>query len=124
MAIYTRFGLAVNLCDARLIPIWVENTGHEIKWHYTKPKKPCKGSEIEEHPIWHYRGWFLPGGDPVCDGKWVDANSLKADDGWKEIEAKLLELCPDGQEKFDQWNKKDAPPASHFFPPVNANEVA
>jgi hypothetical protein len=29
----------------------------------------------------------------VCDAKWVNANNLKADSGWQEIEAKLVEPC-------------------------------
>jgi hypothetical protein len=41
-----------------------------------------------------------------------------------EIEAKLMELCPDGQEKYDQWNMEGAPEASHFFPPIAAQEAA
>jgi hypothetical protein len=51
-------------------------------------------------------------------------NSLKADGGWQEIQSKLDELCPDGSEKFEQWNKKDAPDASHFFSPISAREAA
>jgi len=43
---------------------------------------------------------------------------------WQEIQAKLDALCPDGSEKFEQWNKKDAPDASHFFPPISAREAA
>jgi hypothetical protein len=74
--------------------------------------------------MWHYRGWYTEKGDPVCDNKWIDANGLKADGGWQEIQAKLDELCPDGSEKFEQWNKKDAPDASHFFPPILAKEAA
>jgi hypothetical protein len=124
MAIYTRFGGAVTICDARMIPVWIERTSNEVKWHYSKPRKPRKGTAIEEMPIWHYRGWYADNGKPVCDNKWIDANSLKADDGWKEIEAKLLELCPDSREKYNQWNKKGAPEASHFFPPISEKEAA
>ena len=124
MAIYTRFGSEVTLCDARLIPIWIEKRPTETKWHYTKPTKTGKNAKIEEYPIWHYRGWYSEKGDPVCDNKWVDANGLKADGGWQEIQAKLDELCPDGSEKFEQWNKKDAPSATHFFPPILAKEAA
>ena len=124
MAIYTRFGSAVTIIDARQIPVWIERAPDETKWHYTKPKKVRKGAKIEETPIWHYRGWYAEDGKPVCDNKWVEALSLRADDGWKEIDAKLLELCPDGKEKYDQWNKKGAPAASHFFPPIFENEAA
>ena len=99
MAIYTRFGSEVTLCDARLIPIWIEKRPTETKWHYTKPTKTGKNAKIEEYPIWH-------------------------DGGWQEIQAKLDELCPDGSEKFEQWNKKDAPSATHFFPPILAKEAA
>jgi hypothetical protein len=34
------------------------------------------------------------------------------------------ELCPDGCEKYDQWNKADAPEASQFFPPITEKEAA
>jgi hypothetical protein len=123
MAIYTRFGLEVTLCDARLIPVWIETGRGSIKWHYAKPA-PRKRCKIEEHPIWHYRGWLTDSGLPVCDNKWVPVHTLRADDGTKEIHAKLDELCPDGNERFDQWNKKDAPEASHFFPQASEKEIA
>lgn len=124
MAIYTRFGGAVTLCDARLIPVWTIKTPGSFDWKYEKPKKLPKGAIVSEVPIWHYRGWYTDNGNPVCDNKWVDAPSLKADDGWKEIEAKLLELCPDGREKYDEWNKAGAPEASHFFPTITELEAA
>ena len=44
MAIYTRFGSEVTLCDARLIPIWIEKRPTETKWHYTKPTKTGKNA--------------------------------------------------------------------------------
>jgi hypothetical protein len=74
-------------------------------------------------PIWHYRGKY-DSGDTICGGKWVDANSLKADDGWLEIEAKLMVLCPDAKTKYQEWNEANAPAASHFFPPITAAEAA
>ena len=122
MAIYTHFGSKVTLCDARMIPVWVEHKPYETKWHY-KPAKPGKKSTVEEMPVWHYRGWYEDG-KPVCDNKWVNATNLRADDGWNEIEAKLLELCPDAEEKYEEWDKSSAPSASHFFPPVSPKEVA
>lgn len=128
MAIYTRFGNAVTLCDARLIPVWTIRTHGTVDFKYEKPKKVRKGVKVEETPVWHYRGWYADGaanpGGAICDGKWCDANTLRADDGWPEIEAKLLELCPDGLEKYKEWNKSGAPSASHFFPPVTEDEAA
>jgi hypothetical protein len=124
MAIYTRFGSEITICDARLIPVWVETRPGEIKWHYAKPDKVRKNATVEERPIWHYRGWFADNGEPLHGNKWVEASGLKADDGWPEIKRKLDELCPDGAEKFEAWNKAGAPAASHFFPPVAAREVA
>lgn len=123
MAIYTRFGSEVTLCDARLIPVWIETGRGEIKWHYSQPK-PRKRCKVEERPVWHYRGWNAANGSPICDNKWVPASSLKADDGWEEIQAKLDELCPDGTERFQQWNTKDAPEASALFIPISAAEAA
>jgi hypothetical protein len=84
-----------------------------------------RGSKIEEVPIWHYRGWY-ENGERVCDGKWVDANGPKADGGWKEIQAKLDELCPDGLEKIEEWDKsgRSGPQASHYFPPIFEKEAA
>jgi hypothetical protein len=63
-------------------------------------------------------------GHSVCDNKWVDASRLVADGGWPEIQAKLDELCPDGVEKYREWNKAGAPVASHFFPPIAEKEAA
>jgi len=54
----------------------------------------------------------------VCDGKWIDAAQLVADNGWPEIQAKLDQLCPDGSAKYKKWNRAGAPAASHFFPPI------
>jgi hypothetical protein len=128
MAIYTRFGGEVEITHARFIPVWVERTPDAIRWHYSRPKKTRAGAKIEEVPIWHYRGRYVGDSNPrhwhVCDGKWVDANSLKADGGWPEIEAKLIELCPDGPAKYREWNKAGAPAASHFFPPITEKEAA
>jgi hypothetical protein len=79
-----------------MIPVWVVKTRSEIKWHYSAPK-PKRGATVEEMPIWHYRGRYVKDDRPVCDGKWVDANGLVAQAGWPEIQAKLEELCPDGE---------------------------
>jgi hypothetical protein len=98
-------------------------TSIEIKWCYQKPGNPPKNAKVEEVPMWHYRGWYEYG-TLVADGKWVSAGRLVADDGWKEVQAKLDELCPDGQEKYDRWNRKDAPEASQFFPPISEKEAA
>jgi hypothetical protein len=81
MAIYTRFGGEVTLCAARMIPVWVLKTPDEIKWRYSKPTKLRRNVTVEEVPIRHYRGWYTKDGHPVCDNKWVDANSLRADGG-------------------------------------------
>jgi hypothetical protein len=123
MAIYTRFGLEVTLCDARLIPVWIETGRGSIKWHYEKPKL-SKNRKVEEYPQWHYRGWLTESGRPVCDNKWVAVNTLRADDGIKEINNKLDELNPDHVDKFSEWNKEGAPEASHFFPQASEKEIA
>lgn len=124
MAIYTRFGSVVTLTDARLIPVWVEHCSGEIKWHYTTPTKMRRGAKIEEMPIWHYRGKYADNGTQVCDGKWVCANDLRADGGWKEIQSALSGLCPAGEKKFQEWNRAGAPGAAHFFPPIEERLVA
>jgi hypothetical protein len=117
MAIYTRFGGEVTICEARLIPVWVVKLPAEIKWFYSKPTRRFKN--VREMPFWHYRGVYTDIGNPVCDGKWCDAANLVADSGWQEIDARLIELCPDGPEKYQERNKADAPAASHFFPPIS-----
>lgn len=61
---------------------------------------------------------------PVCNGKWVDAVNLRADNGWVEIQERLDELCPDGRAKYNEWNKVGAPEASHFWPPISEKEAA
>ena len=123
MAIYTWSGAKVTLTEARLIPVWVVKMPSEVKWCYARPAKLRKGAKVEEIPAWHYRGTYEDG-EKVCDGKWVDVSRLKADEGWNEIGAKLAELCLDGAEKYNAWNKADAPAASEFFPVISAKEAA
>jgi hypothetical protein len=43
---------------------------------------------------------------------------------WPEIEARLIELCPDGPAKYHEWNKAGAPAASQFFTPITEKEAA
>jgi hypothetical protein len=63
-------------------------------------------------------------GELVGDGKWVNAAGLRADGGWREIDAKWRELNPGDFAKFEEWNKAGAPEASYFFALVSAREVA
>ena len=75
--------------------------------------------------MWHYRGRHAGEATTrICDGKWVDANGLRADGGRQEIDAKLIELCPDGPVKYEEWNKAGAPAASYFFPPITEKVAA
>ncbi len=122
--ICTWTGQDVVLTEARLIPVWVIKRPSRIDRKYTKPSKVPKGAKVEEVPCWHYRGKYAKDGVPVCDGKWVDAVNLRADNGWLEIQEKLEELCPDGRGKYEAWNKTGAPEASLFFPPVAEKEAA
>jgi hypothetical protein len=124
MTICTWTGQDVILTEARLIPVWVVKRPSRIDRFYKKPAKVPRGATVEEVPCWHYRGKYAKDDVPVCDGKWVDAVNLRADGGWVEIQAKLDELCPDGQEKYKEWNKADAPEASHFWPPISEKEAA
>jgi hypothetical protein len=104
--------------------MWFVNRGWRIDAYYTKPKKVPKKAKVEEFPSWHYRGTG-DGGRAICDGKWVEAaTSLRADDGWKEIQDKLDELNPGDAAKWKEWNKADAPEASSFFPPIAEKEAA
>ena len=50
--------------------------------------------------------------------------SLKADDGWREIQDRLNELNPEDAAKYREWNNAGAPEASHFFPPITEKEAA
>jgi len=124
MTIYTRNGLPIGLSSARIIPMWVEKRPGKVKFHYRKPDKIAKGATLEERPSWHYRGYYIDSSSPICDGKWVDAVLLVADDGWQEIEAKLNELCPGAREKFNAWNKQGAPDQEHYFQRIRPNEAA
>lgn len=124
MAIYARFGGEVKIVAARMIPVWIVQSKGAIRWHYSKPTKLPRDAKVEEQPIWHYRGYWRDTSNPVCDGLWNSANDLKADDGWKEIEAALLEHAPESKAKFEAWNRADAPEASHFFEPIGAKEAA
>lgn len=123
MAIYTRFGTAVKITEARIIPVWIVNTGHEIKWFFRTPKTK-RGWEVEEQPIWFFKGQDAADGHPLCDGKWINANSLRADEGWKEITAELHRINEIDVILFNQWNKAGAAEASAFFDRVDERQVA
>jgi hypothetical protein len=124
MATYTRFGEVAQLTEARLIPMWFIKMPSEIRASYTKPRKVPKKATVEEFPSWHYRGTGDKG-RRICDGKWVEAaTSLRADDGWREIQDRLNELNPEDATKWKEWNKAGAPEASHFFTPITDKEAA
>jgi hypothetical protein len=73
----------------------------------------------------HYRGRYAgEAAARICDGKWVDANGLRADGGWQEIDAKLIELRPEGPTKFPLWNRADGPAASPLFGRIDPKEAA
>lgn len=123
MAIYSNGGVKITITSARLIPVWVQRTPGRLDWDY-QPPKPTRGAEIEEMPIWFYQGAYADSGRPVCDGKWCNSGLLRADNGFQEIQAELDRLNPDHAAKWHEWNKADAPDASHFFPPVAPSDIA
>jgi hypothetical protein len=49
----------------------------------------------------------------------LNAAALRADGGWREIDAKWRELNPGDFATFEVWNNAGAPEASHFFPQVS-----
>ena len=110
------------MTEARLIPMWFVRTPSEVRAHYTKPKKVPKRPSQRRSPHGMTEEPETEGF--ICDGKWTEAAFLKADDGWREIQAKLDELNPEDATKYREWNKADAPEASHFFKPISENEAA
>jgi len=124
MAIYARFGTPVDFVSARFFPVWIEQRPGAIKWHYREPKKIGKKASVKVTPIMHVQAIDLADhNDPLYDGKWVDTNSFRADDGMKEITARVMELYPDAQADYDKWNKADGPEAHALFPPVDSPEI-
>lgn len=123
MAIYTRFGSLVRLTAARMIPVWIEHLGSEIKWHYAEKKPTRRTKELREEPVWHVTAEYEDGG-LVCDGKWLNLSGFVADDGINEIIAKCHDIAPDVPAKFEQWNKAGGPEASALFEAVDLKMVA
>src|SRR5262249_11251555 len=90
---------------------------------YKKPAKVPKSAKVEEVPCWHYRGKYTKDEVPVCDGKWVDAVNLRADNGWVEIQENSMSFAPGGKAKYREWNKLGAREAPHFFPPISERKL-
>ena len=103
MAIYTRFGSEIELLTARLCPVWIEQVPGEIKWHYSEKKPTKRTKELHVMPCWHCTAKYVDNGEPVCDGKWLNPNMFRADDGIGEIWKKLWELNPGDKDRFQEW---------------------
>lgn len=124
MAIYSRYGDAVKITSARLVPVWIERRQGEIRWHY-KAKKPGKHTDkIEEQPVWHVIATYEKDGDPVVDGKLFPISNLVADHGFKE----LVEVCeginPQDAAYLEQWVKADGPELLALFHPIEEKLIA
>lgn len=94
MAIYAPFGGLIRLTAARRVTVWVEQKPGEIKWHYAEPKKIGKRSTVEVMTVWHVKAEWPDSGRPVWNGQEESVGSLRADDGWPEIQAELYRLNP------------------------------
>ena len=94
MAIYAPFGGLIRLTAARIVTVWVETMPGEIKWHYAEPKKIGKRSTVETMQVWHVKAEWPDTARPVWNGQEEPCGSLRADDGWPEIEAELYRLNP------------------------------
>jgi hypothetical protein len=109
MAIYTRWGVRVNLLSADLIPVWIEQRRGEIKWHYSEPRRTKQTVEVERVSIWHVTAEYAEHSkDGSCKpgmklwyGRSEPTNSLVADDGIREINNKCRELNPAHAAKED-----------------------
>ena len=102
MAIYTRYGMAVKLTDAKIIPMWSETRRGEIRQHYNKPKQTKRTIEIEEMPTWHVLASYEDG-RKLSDGKWIPLGNFNADDGIRELHATVHALCPAWEDKWNEW---------------------
>jgi hypothetical protein len=103
MAIYTRIGSEIELLTARLVPVWIERLQGGIKWHYSEMKPSKRTKQITMMPCWHVTAKYVEDGEAVCDGKWLNANTLKADDGMGEILKVIWILNPIDQQRFEDW---------------------
>lgn len=108
MSISLRSGGTLSLTAAKVIPVWIEHRGDEIRWHY-KPIKPSKKTkEITPTPVWFAKAdatWSDTGKtSPLCGGHWCNTGSFVADQGWAEIEIALHALAPDDAKKLADWN--------------------
>jgi hypothetical protein len=116
MSIYTRYGETVQIIDTRFVPLWIERRRGEIKVHHTKPTATKRTVSIEETV-----GWFVrlinKDGHQLLDGKWIDINTLVADDGIRELNDTFAAMMgPQQMAKFSEWNKRGAPTADTFWP--------
>jgi hypothetical protein len=122
MAIYV-FGEEIEIIEARMLPVWIENRPGEIRWHYGPPKKLSKKSSVTEQPMWHVKAKWKDSGKSLSDGKWLTLTHIKADDGMHEIFPVLHALAPEEIVKFGKWNTTADLKASDIFDPVDPSEV-
>jgi hypothetical protein len=126
--IYSRYGGTILITDARIIPVWSVRSPGRISRLYERPPAKVRKSgkwvdcKPDELPVWHYKGTY-DDGSIICDGKWMDASVLTADEGWTEISQVLEALSPESVKKYKEWNQS-ALPIELFFPPVDEKEIA
>ena len=110
MAIYTRFGSRVQFVSARVVKVWTTlgniGKGHELKWHYTEPKRTKswrKDVEVDWMDVWHITARYDDdrpghGGTKPIEGERL-ASDFVADNAMHEILAECYRLNPEDATK-------------------------
>jgi hypothetical protein len=105
--IYTRFGAPVEFTAAERRPRWWAMFPGESKVFDTKPTKAQlrRSTEVSEFDIWWIKakqiGAYPDGtgadsiGKPLMDGRWLEQNEFRADDGIREIYGECERLNPE-----------------------------
>ena len=111
MSIYTHGWIKVKLTSARLVDVWAVQHNGRIKWHYEEPKKTPKKAEVTHMHVWHVTADYddvekVPGGGRCRDGKEMDINNFRADDGLREFVLECHRLNPaDGKKEDEIYGK-------------------
>lgn len=111
MTIYTRLGAPVRITEAELRDRWYVCWPGRANVYDTKPTaKQINRGKVETFKIWWLKavqtGVYPDGssadkiGQPYLDGRWLDENEFRADDGIREIHRECEMKRDDRQEQL------------------------
>ncbi len=125
MTIYAWPGVAVEIVEVKMAPLWVERQPSRIRHHFKEPKRTRLTKEVTPTVGWYAKLKAVDDGRMLYGGKWADVFALKADEGWQEIEVVFsAKASPDTIEKYGRWRESGSEDALKLFELADAKEMA